>query len=238
MNRRQFIGLAGAIGGVALAGCTSQPSDDSPAGNDGTEDDGATHTDTPTDDETDGSGGNDGSTESDGGGANPALEDATFEVVEQTSAAQEPGADVEFDAGAGQVLVRGTIQGSDGCKTADLQAVDYHAAADEVTVSVVTKNRPGTGDQACTQQLVYISYEATVTFSGGIPSAASVVHDGEGVTSGAHASATAGDGTTDATTTNEKLAEGEERACTPGLVGDGSGCLDDDQVFPDENATD
>lgn len=122
------------------------------------------------------------------------LVDAEFEVTGRDNA-DDVGAEISFDDGANQVAVTGTIQGSNGCKTAALESVDYSRADDEVHVRVRTKNRKGTDDTtACTEALVYIGYEATIQFEGGTPRRARVSHDGEGVASGAHDEAAAGDG--------------------------------------------
>jgi hypothetical protein len=123
-----------------------------------------------------------------------AIEDYSFEVTGRTSATTGPTAEVTVDPDEDGVRVTGTIQGSDGCKTATLRAVDYRRDADEVHVGVATTDRPGTDDKACTQALVYISYQAAVSFVGGVPSLASVSHDGTEVGRGTHDSASAGDG--------------------------------------------
>lgn len=117
--------------------------------------------------------------------------DSTFEVVGRSGASGEPTADVTFHEDENRVTVTGTIHGSDGCKTAVLGDVTDDAGDDRVTVSVVTENRDGAKDRTCTQAIVAIAYEATVTFEGGVPSAASVVHDGHEVASAAHGSASA-----------------------------------------------
>lgn len=170
MNRRTLLRRAAALGAIGLAGCTG---DGAPPGDDGTStppDDGEP---TPTDDETP-------TTE-----PPEPVEIADFDfAVTGRDSSSAPTASVSFDASADEVEFAGTIQGSDGCKTAALDAIDYDRGADEVTLSVITKDREGAGD-ACTQALVFIDYEATVRFTGGIPSRAVVTHNGEEMASAA-----------------------------------------------------
>lgn len=175
MDRRTLLRRAAALGAIGVAGCT-----DGGTGTDG----GGTPGDTPT--------------------PTPSPEPPTSEppetveidefdfVVTGMDNSSEPTADISFDEGTNTVRVTGTIQGSDGCKTAALESIDYDRAADEVTVAVKTKDRPDAGD-GCTTALVFIDYEVTVSFTGGLPRAATVSHNGEDVASGAHDTASAGD---------------------------------------------
>lgn len=120
------------------------------------------------------------------------VRDSTFEVVERSGGSGESTAEVTFDDAETRITVTGTIVGSDGCKTATLSDVTVDPAADRATVSVATNNRPGTEGQVCTQALVAIDYEATVTFEGATPAEVAVVHDGEEVARAGHGSARAG----------------------------------------------
>lgn len=166
MNRRTLLRNGGTLTALVLAGCTGAGS---PVG------EGDETTAPPTSDIANRS----------------RISDSRFAVIDRTAAATEPMAGVSFDQSEGLVRITGTIEGSDGCKTAALGAIDYRPDADELQVAVLTNDRPGTGEKACTQALVYISYEATVSFSGGLPSAASVSHDGTEITVTARDSATA-----------------------------------------------
>lgn len=154
MRRRTLLRRGGLAGLLVLAGCTSPGS--------GSPDDTET---TSGDDEPDGSG-------------DVTVGESTFEVTENVSGTQVDRAEVSFEAHSETVAVDGTILGSDGCKTATLDSVAYDESADEVTVRVATVDREGTEDQMCTQAIVEISYEASVAFEGGLPSSATVVHDG------------------------------------------------------------
>lgn len=150
----------------------------------------------------DGAGGDntsDGSSGSSGGedtgtDSPPTLEASSLSVTDISSSATETTAGIDFRTDAGEVVVRGTIEGEDGCATAALGDVRYDAAADAVSVSVVTEPREGSEDQACTSQVVYIDYEAVIEFSGGVPHEASVSHNGRGIGAAAYGSASAGDG--------------------------------------------
>lgn len=148
---------------------------------------------------TDGSGADDSGSGSDGsdGGTDdspPVLEGSSLTVTDVSSGTTDTTADIAFRTEANEVRIRGVIQGDDRCKTAALGDVTYDPEANALAVDVVTKDREGTEDRACTQELVFIDYEATVEFSGGLPREVSVSHDGEGVGAAAHGSASAGDG--------------------------------------------
>ena len=134
--------------------------------------------------------GSDGDTD----GSPPTLEGASLTVTDSSSGITETGADIAFRTDTTEVRVRGVLQGDNGCKTAALGEVSYDPEADALGVDVVTVDREGVERQACTQELLFISYEATVEFSGGLPQEVSVSHDGQGVGTAAHGSASAGDG--------------------------------------------
>jgi hypothetical protein len=161
MDRRTFLRLGIPTGAVVLTGCTAG---EGPAG-DG---DDVTTTEPPTTSPPE---------------TNPPdeveLQESSFDVTAITGSGT-PGAAVTFDAGATAVRVIGTIRGNDGCKTGALEGVDYDRAADVLTVSVVTRDKPDAAD-VCTQQLVYVSYDAGISFAGGLPGRAVVVHDGSDV---------------------------------------------------------
>ena len=142
----------------------------------------------------DGSG--DGRSGSDGGtdGSPPVLEGSSLTVTDVSSGTTETTTDIAFRTDADEVRLRGIVQGNDGCKTAELGDVSYDREADALAVDVVTVDREGTEERACTQELIFISYEATVEFSSGLPREVSVSHDGQGVASGAHGTASAGAG--------------------------------------------
>ncbi|MFW5929973.1 MAG: hypothetical protein ACOCT0_06115 [Halobacteriota archaeon] len=104
------------------------------------------------------------------------VEHSEFGVLRVENAEEEDGdAEIEFQQGI--VEVNGSIIGSDGCKTAALDAVEYDASEDEVSLDVVTQDRDDAG--SCTQALVEIWYRARVYFEAGAPDDVSVTHDGE-----------------------------------------------------------
>lgn len=133
-------------------------------------------------------------TETPAPGDTPTLADATLTVTNVTEGTNEETADVRFQTDADTVVLQGTLEGSDGCKTAALGTVEYDPEADALAVDVITRDREGTGERACTQALVYIEYEATVEFEGGLPTEVTVSHDGRELLSGRHATASAGNG--------------------------------------------
>jgi hypothetical protein len=120
----------------------------------------------------------------------PSLRESSLSVIDVSESSSRTTADVEFDEDDNAVIVTGTIEGSDGCKTAALGRVKYNQSDDHLTVDVVTENREDAGD-ACTDAIVYIDYEATVSFEDEIPSNVSVQHDGQGVMSAAYGSSSA-----------------------------------------------
>lgn len=121
----------------------------------------------------------------------PTVQETAFTVTGRSNTSGGSTADVTFDDEEQRVVATGTIIGNDGCQTASLGTVEYDADEDQVGIDVVTEPRPGTDDEMCTQAQVAITYEATVSFAGGTPRSASVSHDGDGVVSAAHGSATA-----------------------------------------------
>ncbi|MHB9287010.1 hypothetical protein ACKVMT_08210 [Halobacteriales archaeon Cl-PHB] len=174
MQRRTLLRRAGAVGALVLAGCTGQAGD----GPEGGETD-PTPSPTPSPSPT---------------ATGPMLDSKTFEIVDTGPASEDDrSANVTFETDSQSVIVTGTIIGANGCTTARLGAVEFDREASEVSVDVVTKRKDGTEDKACTQALVGIDYTVTLQFDGGIPDSASVFHDGQGVMSGGHDSASAGE---------------------------------------------
>ncbi|GAA5473532.1 hypothetical protein Hhis01_00928 [Haloarcula hispanica] len=115
-----------------------------------------------------------GETSTEGASETPSVNETTFSVTQRQSGSQTSSATVAFDGD--QVVVEGTIWGSDGCKTADLTDVTYDSSADELRISVGTKDKPDAGD-VCTQAIMEIDYRATATFENGLPGTVSVSHD-------------------------------------------------------------
>ncbi|WP_159899164.1 hypothetical protein [Salinirussus salinus] len=171
--------------GQGLASAAHDSASATPPGEEDGTDDGSE-----TDDAGDGRSGSDGGTDD----SPPVLEGSSLTVTDVSSGTTDTTADIAFRTEANEVRVRGTVQGDDRCKTAALGDVTYDPEADALAVDVVTVDRPGTEGEACADQVIFIDYEATVDFSGGLPREASVSHDGQGVGAAAHGSASAGDG--------------------------------------------
>ena len=102
------------------------------------------------------------------------MNETTFSIVRRQSGSQTSSATVAFDGN--QVVVEGSIWGSDGCKTADLTDISYDPNTNELSISVGTKDMPDAGDM-CTQAIMEINYRATVTFENGLPGTVAVSHD-------------------------------------------------------------
>jgi hypothetical protein len=115
-----------------------------------------------------------GETSTEGASETPSVNETTFSVTQRQSGSQTSSATVAFDGD--QVVIEGTIWGSDGCKTAELIDAAHDTDADELRISVGTKDKPDAGDM-CTQTITEIDYRATVTFANGLPGTVSVSHD-------------------------------------------------------------
>lgn len=205
MNRRTLLSSIGAVAIGGFAGCTSDgtadaetPGKNENAGDDQSADgDSSTGSDPSTGNET--STGNDQST---GDGDSPVAHTPTDgECSETTQSSGTPvslagsslklldsgcgnptdEASVQFEPDSTTVVVSGTIWGSDGCAVPTLADVRYDGQADELSVTVTTKNRQTEEPMACIQCIVELDYRATVEFDGGLPESVTVTHDhGEG----------------------------------------------------------
>jgi hypothetical protein len=123
------------------------------------------------------------------GSETPSLVDSSLSVTDVSSSLTDTTAEVSFDGGENTVGVTGTIEGTDTCQTASLRRVTHNASDGSLRVDIETTDREGAN--GCTQAIVYVDYEATVQFDGGIPTTVSVSHNGTSVTTGAYSSASA-----------------------------------------------
>lgn len=110
------------------------------------------------------------------GPVGPQLEETDFEVLDVNCGDEKNEARVEFEDDA--VVVTGTIDGSDACKTAELADASYDPDADEFGIVVETVEGEDAG--ACAQCIVEIDYRATFTFDGSLPPRITVRHEGSG----------------------------------------------------------
>jgi len=159
MHRREALGVTVTLLSGGLAGCAG----DGGSGN-GETPDTVSPTPTPTGTPTP---------------TSSTVEEATLTVQNIVSGGEVDEAAVTVKDGA--VIVTGTIWGSDGCKTATLEAAEYDAGADTLSVAVATADREDAGD-ACSQALVEIDYRVRVPFPDGSPGTVAVTHDGRAVT--------------------------------------------------------
>jgi hypothetical protein len=96
----------------------------------------------------------------------PRLVDRSFAVERVECGNDYGGHDVVTEDGV--VTVEGTLDGSNGCYTAELVAGEYDPDADELYVEVESvENR---GDEGCTTCIVEIDCVARFAFEGGEPS--------------------------------------------------------------------
>ena len=103
----------------------------------------------------------------------------SFEVVSSECGQGENRADVSRSDD--RVDVDGTIGGSNGCYTAELQDATYDDGADELTVAVRSYD-DSDGGEVCQDCIVDVDYRASVEFRDGTPGEVTVVHDGDHVT--------------------------------------------------------
>ena len=213
MNRRRFLRRTGALGVLGLAGCTSDANDDqrgdggvgaqsgtdtpSPTP-DPTPTETATQTATQTETETPadiGDNSTSGSSGSRGWAAGGTMNGISFSF---TSYGPECGSatdttDVRFQPADGQVVVEGTIRGSDVCTRAALGSVEYSESDDRLRIAIETvdiedcKEDGGMGAQCTTD----IEYDAQFRFDGDLPGEATVSHDGDAIATAGHDSASA-----------------------------------------------
>lgn len=198
MKRRTILRRSSVLGAAALAGCLSEAA---PGGNDDPNESDPDDAEPEADGENDGVGnsdpqtGNDDAEHDDGSGsdgdATPELTDSAIEITEISPGEEIDDADIEFDRDADAVIVDGTIHGSDACQTATLGSVDYDAEADELSVDIVTTLVDDAENRTCMQAIVEIDYTARAEFEGGLPSSATVSHDGRAFVSAGHGSSSA-----------------------------------------------
>lgn len=190
MKRRVLLRVAAAGGAGLLAGCvggedgtgatdsptrspTDSPTDSptaSPTADDATDSPGDDPTDSPTERPTSTPESTPGSRE---------LTDRSFEVRDRSCGDGTNRASV--DRGDDRVVVDGTIDGRNGCYTAELERARYDDGADELTVDV--RSYESDESDMCTQCITDIDYRATFEFDRGTPDTVTVRHDGERVTS-------------------------------------------------------
>jgi hypothetical protein len=162
MRRRDVLKYVGASTTVGVTGCLGETEGNEPGnGNDGNQTDGD-------DDSSDGT---------DNNGDGTTVTGTSFSVSSRRGEDAEESASFWFEDGT--LNVRGTIVGSDACKTAELESAEYDDERGALVVSVGTVDAEDAGD-SCAEVLTSIQYEAAVEFDGEQPSVV-VTHDGEEV---------------------------------------------------------
>jgi hypothetical protein len=151
MRRRTVLGLAAALSSGGLAGCAGDGDSGRPS---------------PTPTET---------------REQSTVAEATLTVREIADGHTIDQATVSVQADGPAIVVEGIIWGSDGCKTATLETVEYDAGRDTLRVAVTTTDREDAGD-VCTETVVEIDYRVRVALTGALPGTVAVTHDGRAVT--------------------------------------------------------
>ncbi|AUV80638.1 hypothetical protein C2R22_02350 [Salinigranum rubrum] len=114
----------------------------------------------------------DGSGGAAGGGTHPRFTETS---LTSTGQCERPGtASVAF--GDEAVTVTGCAHGRNGCAVPVLADVSYTPAEDHLTVVIASEVRRDE-DEACTEALLPLGYEARVVMDGAVPGTVSVVHD-------------------------------------------------------------
>jgi hypothetical protein len=172
MKRRELLrGVGAAAGAAVLAGCAADGGDESdpgaaPAESDPTETPTATETPTETPTPT-------------------PTETPTPELVESrlarsdgrcTEGGERDGATVSFEDDA--VGVVGAVGTPNPCYAATLGETTYDGQRDELLVTVGVTAESG----ACTQCLATVTYDARLSFEGGLPGTVTVRHERDGET--------------------------------------------------------
>lgn len=153
MKRRALLAAAAAATTTGIAGCLDDGTGNQPGSN---------STDEPTPSPT---------ATPDG----PRLVDESFEVERVECGDDYGGHDVTQSDGV--VTVEGTLDGSNGCYTAELVTAEYDREADELYVEVESVDGSEEGE-ACSTCIVEIDYVAEFTFENGEPSSVRVEQRG------------------------------------------------------------
>ena len=161
MRRRALLAAAAAATTTGIAGCLDDGTESQPESS-------PTDESTPTPTETPDA---------------PRLVDRSFEVERVECGDDYGGHDVTRADGV--VTVEGTLDGSNGCYTAELVTGEYDADEDELYVEVESVDDSEEGE-ACTTCIVEIDYVAEFTFENGEPSSVRV--DQRGVSTGSSSS--------------------------------------------------
>jgi hypothetical protein len=125
----------------------------------------------------DGSGGSGGDTTTTT--AKPTLENRSFKMLSANCGNETDTASVSFEAAKKNVIVTGTITGSDSCAKPVLAGANVRK---DGTLTVKVKTKKKNGATACTQCLTELEYRATFAFEGSSPKSVKVVHESLGET--------------------------------------------------------
>lgn len=204
MERRRFLATVASATGLTLAGCTGSPggpgddddSTDSPTDDPST--DTPTNTDPPgTDSPTDvhtrsretdtlsGSPPGEGTESPDEPPMND-TETGTIDGIDYSLDAidascrgsdETDSASVTFDAGAGKVVVEGSITTSDLGKTATLADLSYDEGSGQLDVTIGTREQDD--DSMGGQCLAIVDYETRFRYPETLPEQVTVTHDGQ-----------------------------------------------------------
>lgn len=149
----------------------------------------------------------------------PRLVDRSFEVERVECGNDYGGHDVTQSDGV--VTVEGTLDGSNGCYTAELVAAAYDPDEDELSVEVESVDDSEDGE-ACTTCIVEIDYVAEFTFENGEPSSVRVEQRGVSTgSSSASESVSGGESGTDSDGTESESRSGSGEATPEPTTTDG-----------------
>ena len=193
MERRRFLTVGAAAAALGVAGCIDQTNDanpetsarDGPGSQPATTDESTQSDESPTPGETTDAA--DGSASGQAWGSSGQQDGVTFSFSSQGPEPEDTqgSADIGFDTAAGEVVVDGTIDGSDACKRARLGTVTYDESAERLTVGVETTDVEQCEEGGAGAQVkVSIDYEGTFDVPGdGLPATVTVEHHGTEIAS-------------------------------------------------------
>ena len=201
MDRRELLaGLGAVLGTASLGGCLGRYRD-AIGGAGETTQDGTTQNGT-TRDTTDGQSGTTT-------GRPATLADTSFQPLSAGCGQPTNEASVRFRRQANEVVVTGTIPGSNACYTAKLADASYDPETGTLDLTVASTQQKD-GADVCAQCITQIEYEATAAFEGGLPESVRVIHEAMGETRTVATVAAGGATTTEAT--RETTADGTTTA--------------------------
>jgi hypothetical protein len=182
MQRRDILKRAGAATAVGLLGGCLSREGGSPGGS-GADDtttttNGMTTTGTATTTNGTTATGTGTTTRTTTSNGNASIENRSLKVISAGCGEPKNEADIEFKDSKRQVVITGTIAGSDSCARPTLKIAKTEPKKDTFKVIVGTKKK--SGKVGCSECITEIKYRATLTFEEALPQSVKVTHKSMG----------------------------------------------------------